>query len=73
MIVPTKTEVVPIVAELPTCQKTLDALAPPDRMTCRPDVVVSVDATWKTQTAFGSPRASRVRSPEDIARLDVDL
>jgi hypothetical protein len=44
MTVPLKTEVVPKVAELPTCQKMFEATAPPARMTLRPDVVVSVDA-----------------------------
>ena len=72
-MVPLKTEVVPKVAELPTCQKMLEALVPPLRITLRPDIVVSVDAIWKIQTAFGSPRASRVRSPDDIASEDVDL
>src|ERR1051325_5511268 len=52
---PLKTEVVPSVAELPTCQKMLAALAPPLRITWRPEVVVSVDAIWKMKTAFGSP------------------
>jgi hypothetical protein len=42
-IVPLKTEVVPKLAELPTCQKILDADAPPLRITLRPDVTVSVD------------------------------
>src|ERR1700719_1267321 len=40
---PLNTEPVPNVAELPTCQKTLAALAPPLRITWRPEVVVSVD------------------------------
>ena len=35
-IVPLKTEVVPKVAELPTCQKMLDADAPPLRITLTP-------------------------------------
>lgn len=42
--VPLNTLVVPNVAELPTCQKMLDAKAPPLRITLRPDVVVSVVA-----------------------------
>src|SRR6185436_6350393 len=46
---PLKLEVVPSVAELPTCQKTLAALAPPLRITWRPVVVVSVDPIWKIQ------------------------
>src|SRR5580658_10462620 len=73
MMVPIITEVVPIVAELPICQKTLPAWAPFDRMTWRPDVVVKADATWKMNTPWGSPPPLRVRSPEEIARDDVDL
>lgn len=42
--VPLKTEVVPNVAELPTCQKMLESNAPPLRITLRLNVVVSVDA-----------------------------
>ena len=44
---PLNTEPVPRVAELPTCQKTLAALAPPLRLTWRPDVVTSVEPIWK--------------------------
>ena len=44
MIVPWKADVVPNVAEVPTCQKTLVDLAPPLRTTKRPEVVVKVDA-----------------------------
>ena len=72
-MVPLKLEVVPRVAEVPTCQKMFLACAPPLRITWRPDVVVSVDAIWKMKTASASPRASRVRSPDDIASEDVDL
>jgi hypothetical protein len=61
--VPLKTEVVPNVAELPTCQNILDASAPPLRITFRPDVVVSVVAICIMKTAFASPFASNVRSP----------
>jgi len=45
----------------------------PARITWRPDVVVSVLAIWKMKTAFASPWASSVRSPDDIAREDMDL
>src|SRR6185436_18129216 len=38
-MLPLNTEPVPRVAELPTCQKTFAAWAPPLRITCRPDVV----------------------------------
>ena len=42
------------VAELPTCQKMLEARAPFSRITLQPGAVrVRVDAgIWKTQTAF---------------------
>src|ERR1044071_983599 len=56
---PLNTEAVPRVAELPTCQTTLAAWAPPLRITCRPDVVVSVEAIWKMNTAFAPPGAWR--------------
>src|SRR3970282_1762334 len=73
MIVPLMLEVVPRVAEVPTCQKMFETWAPPARITWRPAVVVNVDAIWKMNAALASPWASKVRSPEDIARLDVDL
>ena len=47
---------VPIVAELPTCQKTLEAWAPFARITLPTVAVVTrVDPIWKIQTAFASP------------------
>ena len=55
--VPLKTEVVPNVAELPTCQKMLEANAPPVRKTCRPEVVVSEEAICIMKTAFAFPLA----------------
>ena len=73
IIVPQKTEVVPKVAELPTCQKMFDARAPPLRITLRPDVVVSEDAICIMKTAFAFPFASKVRSPDDIDSEEVDL
>ena len=72
-IVPIKTDVVPNVAELPTCQKIFDANAPPLRITWRPVVVVSVDAIWIIKTAFAFPFASKVKSPDEIAKEEVDL
>jgi hypothetical protein len=44
IMIPLNTEFVPSVAELPTCQKTLEALPPPLRMTWLPGPVVRVDA-----------------------------
>jgi hypothetical protein len=68
--VPAKDVPVPRVAELPTCQKTLQAWAPPVRSTELLLAVVSVEAALKTNTAAGSPPASRVRvlvrSNEDV-------
>src|SRR5207245_6048936 len=72
-MLPLNTEPVPRVAELPTCQNTLAALAPPLRITWRAEVVVRVDAIWKMKTALASPCASSVRSPEEISSEEVDL
>ena len=55
MMFPLKTEFVPRVAELPTCQKTLQAEAPLARTIWLPLPVVSVDAIWKMNTASGLP------------------
>jgi hypothetical protein len=73
MIVPSKVELVPSVAELPTCQKTFAACVPFVRITRRPEVVVRVDATWKMKTAAAFPWPLKVRSPEETAREEVDL
>ncbi|KOV34936.1 hypothetical protein ADK60_10835 [Streptomyces sp. XY431] len=62
-MLPTKVELVPSVAELPICQKTLQGAAPLIRFTWLAEAVVRVDPTWNTQTAFGSPPASRVSVP----------
>src|SRR4051812_16501087 len=62
---PLKIDVVPRVAELPTCQKILAALAPPERTILVPANVVRVEPIWRIQTAFGSPPASRVTFPAD--------
>jgi hypothetical protein len=69
-MVPLKVEPVPSVAELPTCQKTLQAWAPLIRFTLLPDAVTSVEPAWKMKTAFGLPCASSVRvpvSPSEVA------
>jgi hypothetical protein len=52
---PLNAEFVPRVAELPTCQKTLQAVAPLARITWLPLPVVSVDDIWKMNTAAGCP------------------
>jgi hypothetical protein len=70
-MVPTKVELVVRVAELPTCQKTLQAWAPSVRRTVVPVSVMRVEPAWKMKTAFGLPCASRVSEPptssEDVA------
>jgi hypothetical protein len=63
MIVPTNSEPVPSVAELPTCQKTLHAEAPLTSATTLSVAVVRAEPIWKTQTAPESPWPSRVRVP----------
>jgi hypothetical protein len=56
MMVPIKLLFTPRVAELPTCQKTLQGvLAQPVVVTVEPVEVMSVDPVWKIQTAFGFP------------------
>ncbi|KJK57224.1 hypothetical protein UK12_17650 [Saccharothrix sp. ST-888] len=62
-MLPTKVELVPRVAELPICQKTLHGAAPLMRSTRLAEAVVRVDPTWKTQTALGLPPASSVSVP----------
>jgi hypothetical protein len=61
--VPAKVELVAMVAELPTCQKTLHAWAPLARTIVVPVSVIRVDPAWKMKTAFWSPPASRVSEP----------
>jgi hypothetical protein len=52
------------VAELPTCQKTLQAWAPLVRKIWVPVSVVSVEAgAWKMKTALGSLCAFRISAP----------
>ena len=71
--VPLNDDVVPKVAELPTCQKILDAKAPPAKMTLRPEVVVNVVAICIMKIASAFPLASNVRSPDEIDSEEVDL
>lgn len=69
-MVPRNVEFVPRLAELPTCQKTLQGLAPLMRFTELVDPVMSVDGDWKIQTEFGSPAPSSVTVPvRSAARL----
>jgi hypothetical protein len=60
---PTKEELVPKDADVPTCQKTLQAWAPPVKIIELAVAVVSVDAVLKINTALGSPPALRVKVP----------
>jgi hypothetical protein len=68
-MVPVKVEFVPRVAELPTCQNTLQAWAPLVRMTLLAEEVMSVEGAWKMKTAFGSPPAFRVSDPPTCSEL----
>ncbi len=60
---PTKVDAVPRVAELPTCQTTLQASAPPMSTTELPVPVMRVLADWKMKMALASPFASRMSVP----------
>lgn len=61
--VPMKVELVPNVAELATCQKMLQALAPLTSFTLLAEAVINVLWLWKMNTAVGSFCASRVSVP----------
>ena len=70
-MLPVKAEFVPRVAELPTCQNTLQAWAPSVRMTLLAESVTSVEGAWKMKTAFGSPPASSVSDPPTSSEDDA--
>ena len=67
MILPWNAVVVPMVAELPTCQKTLQSFPPLTTRTEELLAVVSVLPIWKTKSASGSPCASSVSAPVSCA------
>src|SRR2546430_17052801 len=69
---PLNTEPVPRVAELPTCQKTFAALAPPLKMTWRSTVVVRGGALSKMDTAF-TPGLDVLASSLEIPSGDLTL
>jgi len=60
MMVPTKLVLVAIVADVPTCQKTLQAWAPPVRVTVLDEAVMRLDVAWKIQTELASPLSVRL-------------
>ena len=60
---PIRCEPVPRVAELPTCQNTLQAVLPPSTTTLLFDAVMNVEPAWKMNTAAGSPWVSSVSVP----------
>ena len=61
--VPTKVELVPRVAELPTCQKTLQEAWEVVNLTTLREPVIRVLEAWKMNTAFGFVRLSSVSVP----------
>ena len=61
--VPTKVELVPRVAELPTCQKTLQEACGVVNLTTLREPVIRVLEAWKMNTAFGFVRLSSVSVP----------
>jgi hypothetical protein len=68
-MVPTKLEPELRVAELPTCQKTLQAWAPPVSLIVVPVSLTRVEPAWKMKTALESPFRVSVppTSSEDVA------
>lgn len=71
-IFPEKEALVPTVAELPTCQKTLEGWAPLMRDTLLPTAVVRALAIWKMNWAFGLPPASSVTVPV-IPKVELEV
>jgi len=67
MMFPVKAVVVPIVAELPTCQKMLHSEPPLISTTDALEAVVSVLPILNTKTALASPFASSLRAPVSCA------
>jgi hypothetical protein len=55
IIVPANVQLVPNVAEEPTCQYTFDGKTPPERTTCELVAVVNVVGIWKTNTSVAEP------------------
>jgi hypothetical protein len=62
-IVPTKEDPDPRLAELVTCQKTLQGLPPLTKLTELDDAVTRSDVAWKIHTEFGSFCPSSVSVP----------
>ena len=62
-IFPLKVEFMPSVAEVPTCQKTLQACAPFIRIILLDPAVINVSDVLNIKTAFGSFSASSVKVP----------
>ena len=67
MTLPANTLAVPKVAELPTCQNTLQLGPPLLKTTDEPDAVVSVLPILKMKTALASPWTLRVSCPVNCA------
>jgi hypothetical protein len=63
MMVPAKLEPEPRVAELVTCQKTLQGWAPLTKRTELDEAVMRSDVAWNTQTESGSFSPSSVSVP----------
>src|SRR4051812_28970485 len=62
-MLPTNTEPVPSVAELPTCQNTLHSVAPLISSIELPELVINVESVWKMKTALGLFWPSRTSWP----------
>jgi hypothetical protein len=69
-ILPVKVVPVPRVAELPTCQKTLQSFPPLITCTDETLAVVNVLPIWKMKTAAALPCAFSVKAPVSWAELE---
>jgi len=68
-MLPANTELVPRVAELPICQKTLQAEAPLIRRTDEYETVIRDEPVWKIHTLWVLFWASSVKGPVSRALL----
>src|SRR5947199_8957797 len=70
---PLNTEPVPKVAELPTCQNTLAALAPPLKITWRPDEIGRASCRKEWRTRLTSNQSKKKKYTRDNTRKHAKI
>ncbi|KAF4621643.1 hypothetical protein G7Y89_g14507 [Cudoniella acicularis] len=66
-IVPANAMLIPKVADVPTCQKTLQGKPPPESITAEPTEVTKVEPIWKYQASVGDPVPASIKVPVSCA------